>query len=264
MQEAYQRIRTWLLRGELAPGDRLVNRSLGTTLGVSTVTVREALHRLSSEGLVDYVPNAGAFVRAPSHAELQQLYDLRNCLDRFAVAELTGRVEISALHDLHDACTRMFTACRGARAASEDRLNGDHLLAWSDARVAFHATLLSATRNSWLQRAREPLDLVDRMVRSRLPEVPIVEAVATWRRQRHLIRALRHGDRERAEALMRERAAEDFRWALRASETLRPDERRQERFGSHPASPRASDPHPSSSSHPGAGRESEANGIADA
>ena len=52
MEDVYAKLREKLELGELAPGTQLVNRTLGKELGVSTVTIREAIHRLTSEGLV--------------------------------------------------------------------------------------------------------------------------------------------------------------------------------------------------------------------
>ena len=54
-QNVYREIRQLLSNGELAPGSRLVNRSLGKQFGVSLIPVREALSRLASEGLIEHV-----------------------------------------------------------------------------------------------------------------------------------------------------------------------------------------------------------------
>jgi DNA-binding GntR family transcriptional regulator len=56
---AYERIRELVLSGEIAPGARLAQVELAERLGISRTPVREALRRLSAEGLVDFSPNRG-------------------------------------------------------------------------------------------------------------------------------------------------------------------------------------------------------------
>ena len=55
-------IREAILRGNLKPGQRLVERKLAAELGVSQIAVREALPELEHEGLLTRTPNVGAHV----------------------------------------------------------------------------------------------------------------------------------------------------------------------------------------------------------
>ena len=71
--ETYHAIRKRVAAGDWPPGMRLVNRKLGVELGVSMVPVREALNRLASEGLVEHVPGAGAFVRRLDRKRVRSL-----------------------------------------------------------------------------------------------------------------------------------------------------------------------------------------------
>src|SRR3954454_6868925 len=56
---AYEHLRALVLSGEVAPGARLGQVELAERLGISRTPVREALRRLSAEGLVDFSPNRG-------------------------------------------------------------------------------------------------------------------------------------------------------------------------------------------------------------
>ena len=78
---SYAYIRERLASGEFPPGKQLVNRTLAEEIGVSVIPVREAINRLSSEGLVDHVPGAGAYVRKANRQDLNNLYVLRDALD---------------------------------------------------------------------------------------------------------------------------------------------------------------------------------------
>jgi len=75
------RIRTSLLRGDLAPGARLRQDRLAAELGVSKIPVREALQRLAAEGLAVFESNRGFAVRALTSAEASEIYGLRKALE---------------------------------------------------------------------------------------------------------------------------------------------------------------------------------------
>ncbi|MDX2213879.1 MAG: GntR family transcriptional regulator [Oculatellaceae cyanobacterium bins.114] len=86
-EQAYQALRTGILSGELAPGDRLVETQLAQWLHVSRTPLREALRQLQREGLVAAEPNGGLRVSTISAADAIHLYDCRLALEQLAVAE---------------------------------------------------------------------------------------------------------------------------------------------------------------------------------
>lgn len=70
-------LRNAIIRGTLAPGERIRQEQIGELTGASRAPVREALRMLSTEGLVTLVPNAGARVSSLSLDECQEIYRLR-------------------------------------------------------------------------------------------------------------------------------------------------------------------------------------------
>ena len=64
-QRVYEQIREQIQNGKLSPGTRLVNRKLAGELGTSMVPIREALNRLTSEGLLEHLPGGGNFHDKP-------------------------------------------------------------------------------------------------------------------------------------------------------------------------------------------------------
>src|SRR3569833_2639837 len=68
------RLRDAILAGRIAPGQRLAANDLVEQLGVSRGSIREALQRLSAEGLVDITPNRGAMVRRLSREQVRDLF----------------------------------------------------------------------------------------------------------------------------------------------------------------------------------------------
>ncbi|WP_104203480.1 GntR family transcriptional regulator [Billgrantia saliphila] len=71
-----------------APGERLSEMQLARDLGVSRAPVREAARLLESRGLLVSQPRRGFFVRALDTGELSDVFDLRLCLERHALARL--------------------------------------------------------------------------------------------------------------------------------------------------------------------------------
>ena len=69
-----EKIRGWILAGELRPGERLVEDRLSAELGVSRVPVREALRELSASGLNDAPAHRGAGVARPSIDRLSGMF----------------------------------------------------------------------------------------------------------------------------------------------------------------------------------------------
>lgn len=77
-------LRSRILSGALAPGQRLVEEALAATFGVSRNPVREALRVLAAEGLVEVLPRRGATVSLLTAEEAQELFDLRLAVEGVA------------------------------------------------------------------------------------------------------------------------------------------------------------------------------------
>ncbi|MGC1503743.1 MAG: GntR family transcriptional regulator [Sulfitobacter sp.] len=79
-----ERMRTAIISGHFAPGDRLVERPLCDQLGVSRTVVRETIRFLEAEGLVEILPNRGPIVARLDWAQAKQIYDIRKQLESAA------------------------------------------------------------------------------------------------------------------------------------------------------------------------------------
>jgi DNA-binding GntR family transcriptional regulator len=106
----YTRLRADILSGRLAPGHRLVELRLAAELEVSQGTVREAIRRLSSEGLVLSVPRRGSYVTTVDADGARHAYRIRSVLDRFAAAEFCVHAAPSDLDALQAQLDAMMTA----------------------------------------------------------------------------------------------------------------------------------------------------------
>lgn len=91
-QAVHRVLKRAILDQALPPGSKLPEDSIGERLGVSRTLVREALVRLSEEGLVELRPNRGAVVARPTLEEGRNLFLTRMALERLVVETLSGKL----------------------------------------------------------------------------------------------------------------------------------------------------------------------------
>ena len=151
-QDVYERMRAELLSGSSAPATRLKINDLCRAHGVSLSAVREALSRLTSEGLVIAEPQRGFSVAAVSANELADLTRVRAqieclCLERaIAVGDVDWEAQVvAAFHHL---------SRTPERDADDPGRMSD---ARSAAHAAFHDALARGCDSPWLLRLRETL-----------------------------------------------------------------------------------------------------------
>lgn len=84
-EPVYQSLRQAILAGELAGETPLRQDEIAGQHGISKIPVREALRRLEMEGLVEFKPRRGAFVRTVDDQEIIDLLDIRIALETRAL-----------------------------------------------------------------------------------------------------------------------------------------------------------------------------------
>ncbi|MFA6892227.1 MAG: GntR family transcriptional regulator [Sphaerochaetaceae bacterium] len=88
--KAYKKICSMIRRGELKPGQKLVQEDLAGELGISRTPLLQALNRLSSNHYVENIPRRGAFVRVYSDEEIVSLFEIRSMLEPMATSGCTS------------------------------------------------------------------------------------------------------------------------------------------------------------------------------
>lgn len=86
-QRVENSLREAIMSGRFHPGERLIERELCESLGVSRTSIREALRKLEAEKLVCIVPHKGPPVAMISEREAEELYALRGVLEGYAAHE---------------------------------------------------------------------------------------------------------------------------------------------------------------------------------
>jgi DNA-binding GntR family transcriptional regulator len=98
----YNQIKNLILCNEILPGQKLHHQQLSERLGVSRTPIREALTRLVQEGYVSFLPNRGFTCKEIRMQEAEELYELREALEAFAVEKAIATLTDKALRQLRD------------------------------------------------------------------------------------------------------------------------------------------------------------------
>lgn len=96
----FNTLRNAILRGELKPGERLMEMHLANKLGVSRTPIREAIRMLEQEGLAVTIPRKGAQVAKMTEKDLQDVLEIRDALDELAVSMAAERMTPDQLDEL--------------------------------------------------------------------------------------------------------------------------------------------------------------------
>ena len=99
----FNTLRQAILKGELAPGERLMEIQLAEKLGVSRTPIREAIRKLELEGLVLMIPRKGAEVARISEKSLRDVLEVRRSLEELAIELACERMTQEELKELEEA-----------------------------------------------------------------------------------------------------------------------------------------------------------------
>lgn len=117
----FHTLRDAILRGDLQPGERLMEIHLAQELGVSRTPVREAIRMLEKEGLAVTIPRRGAHVARMTEKDLEDVLEIRDVLDELAARDACERMNDEDFEDLSDAMKhfRSVVKSRDVRAIAE-------------------------------------------------------------------------------------------------------------------------------------------------
>ena len=96
-ERVYAYLKTSVLSGRFSPGKRLTEEHLAEEMGVSRTPIREALHKLETEGLIKPLERRGFIVAADSREELEELFDIRATLEGYALRLISETISEETL-----------------------------------------------------------------------------------------------------------------------------------------------------------------------
>lgn len=132
----FNTLREAILKGELKPGERLMELQLAAKLGVSRTPIREAIRMLEQEGLAVTIPRKGAEVAKMTEKDMEDVLQIRDALDELAASiacELISKEELEKLR-------------RTMHEFEEYAKTGD-VKKIAEADVKFHDIIYHATEN---------------------------------------------------------------------------------------------------------------------
>ena len=154
VERVYERVKAMAVAYDLKPGERVNEVEIARRLGASRTPLREALNRLSAEGLLRFVPGKGYFCRDLDVHEVFQLYELRKTIE---VAAVRFAVERARDEDIEGLAA--FLAQTGPDPGG--RSTGELV----DLDETFHERLLAMSGNAQMLRVLQNVNARIRFVR---------------------------------------------------------------------------------------------------
>jgi len=135
----FNTLRQAILRGEMEPGERLMEIQLAQKLGVSRTPIREAIRKLELEGLVIMIPRKGAEVAHITEKDMRDVLEVRCTLEELAVALACKNVTGEHI-----------TALKAANKVFEMAIVSKDVVNIVEADVKFHDAIYAMTNNDRL------------------------------------------------------------------------------------------------------------------
>jgi DNA-binding GntR family transcriptional regulator len=178
-EQVLRELREAIIEGRIPQGEPLREVSLASTLGTGRSAVREAVRQLVQEGLVEYAPHRGAFVRVMSLADRLDVYVAREAIETGAARRIL-ELPPQDLSELRAALEEL-----RATAHDEDRVTDPVI----HADIRFHQELVRLASSPRLTRAHDTLAAETRMLLRHHPEYPWSRYVTDHER---LLEAIEH------------------------------------------------------------------------
>ena len=193
IDHTYERLRSMIYRRQLDAGERVVERTLASKLGVSRIPLREGMIRLESEGLIRSIPNSSSYIAAIEPKDLIEIYSMRLWLEPPATRLATLKSSKELTRRLNELCNKIAKAVAGEEHSRVDEYD-----------YRFHHAIIEASGHSRLQRAYETAHIqivgfyTDFLAQKAMGPDRLV------RQHQQIIRAIQQGDPDRSEKVARE------------------------------------------------------------
>lgn len=135
----FNTLRKAILKGELSPGERLMEKQLAEKMGVSRTPIREAIRKLELEGLVVMVPRKGAEVAKITEQDIKDVLEVRASLESLAVKLACEKMKKDDIANLLHVNKQFIDAAK--------RMDVDKVIEHD---VEFHDVIYHATKNEKL------------------------------------------------------------------------------------------------------------------
>ena len=206
-EQIYQLLRSAIVNGQLRPGQAVDELKIASQLDISRTPVREAVKKLSDEGLIVVVAQSGTYVAPIDRKQVEEAYLIRTALELESVGRAASSITERHIHDLEDIVDRIVRAF--------DRKSYTEVVALDD---DFHRYIAEINGLSMLWRAVDISKAqMDRCSYLSASTAPAASDLAVSQ-HKTIIRALKTGKPQVAIAAMRTHLDNSLRTALRLLE----------------------------------------------
>jgi DNA-binding GntR family transcriptional regulator len=139
-QDLFNKLRDDIIKGNIPAGEKLTEHHICKEYNVSRTPVREAFQKLELDGLIDIIPNRGAFVIGITKQDIEDMYELREAYEAIAVKWAIERITDEEFEELEEAYDIMEFYTQKGEAEKMLQIN-----------THFHNLIYNATKTRMLQ-----------------------------------------------------------------------------------------------------------------
>jgi DNA-binding GntR family transcriptional regulator len=180
----YEHLREQLLNGEIAPFEHLIEAKIAKEIGTSRTPVREALHSLELEGLIESIPRVGYVVKPTSEQEVEEICEIRMAIEGVAVRWAMEKAHKKLIEEL-----------KKNISISDEKVSKGDVKAFVDMDAQFHETISKLSGSKRLLELAQTLRR--HMLRYRIQSIYSAKNVLrAINGHKEILRAIEKGDLE--------------------------------------------------------------------
>ena len=183
-KKVYNYVREQVLNGEIKANERLIETKIAKQIGTSRTPVREALHSLEIEGLIESIPRIGYTVKPLSDREAEEICEIRCAIECLAARWAVTKAREKLLKEL-----------RKNIAAAEASVAKNDLASFTESDAQFHEIIAKLSGSKRLLELAQTLRR--HMLRYRLESIYVADpALRAIEGHKNILKAIEAGDPE--------------------------------------------------------------------
>ena len=195
-EEAYHKFMAAMFNREIRPGRMLSQREIAQATGSSLASVREALKRLESEGVVNLIPKRGVLITEVTRKAIADAYDFRILIETHAIKRYATRSDPAEIAELRAQTEEIL-------AVTADKRDIEHFNQCLEIDRELHRKIVASLENAAISGTHQKIETTMMLARLNLP-IMLNASAAAFSEHLLLLGALEAKDAEQASNLLRE------------------------------------------------------------
>jgi len=213
---AYRLITKKLTAAELVAGQKISEQQIASACGISRTPVREAIRRLTEEGVLYQIPSSGTYVARMDRRQLIDSYEVRMALECYSLDHAVKNLTKETRQELRRLCDDMHAIVAKLRSKKLKVLDGPPLVAFLSADLSFHLLILKAAGNHMAIKIVNNAYQRNQFFGHHSHRRDLLHLSWVWMHHAKIERAIRRGDVEGARRWVRTHIARSMNDALSA------------------------------------------------